>query len=77
MFLASSSAISLGFIIIAPEKAFSLGALAISQPSDGSITGLWVSCLASLWPISLGFDSGSIQSRLLLKYCSSWASPSP
>jgi hypothetical protein len=60
MFLASSSAISLGFITIVPGKAFSLGALAISQPSNGSITGPWVSCLASLWPISLGFDSGSI-----------------
>jgi hypothetical protein len=60
MFLVSSSAISLGFITIAPGKAFSLGALAISQPSDRSITGPWVSYLASLWPISLGFDSGSI-----------------
>jgi hypothetical protein len=39
MFLASSSAIFLGFIIIAPGKAFSLGALVISQPFDGSITG--------------------------------------
>jgi hypothetical protein len=39
MFLASSFAISLGFIIITPGKAFSLGALAISQPSDKSITG--------------------------------------
>jgi hypothetical protein len=60
MFLASSSAISLGFIIIAPGKAFSLGVLAISQPSDGFIIGFWVSCLASFWPISLGFDFGSI-----------------
>jgi hypothetical protein len=39
MFLASSSAISLGFIIIAPGKAFFLGALAISQPFNKSITG--------------------------------------
>jgi hypothetical protein len=60
MFLASSSAISLGFIIIAPGKTFSFRALAISQPSEGSITGPWVSCLASLWPIFLGFDSGSV-----------------
>jgi hypothetical protein len=77
MFLASSSAISLGFIIIAPGKAFFLEALAISQPSDGSITGPWVNYLASLWPISLGFNSGSVQSRLLLEYCPDWASPSP
>ena len=69
MFLASSSAISLGFITIAPGNSFSLGALAISQPSDGSITGPWMSCLASLWPISLGVDSGSVQSRLSLEYC--------
>jgi hypothetical protein len=60
MFLASFSAISLDFITIVPGKTFSLGALAISQPSDGSITGPWVSYLTSLWPISLGFDFNSI-----------------
>jgi hypothetical protein len=37
--LASSSATNLGFITITPGKAISLGALAISQPSEGSITG--------------------------------------
>ena len=77
MFLASSSAIPLGFITIAPGKTFSFGVLAISQPSDGSITGPQVSCLASLWPISLGLDSGSAHSRSLLGYCPGWASPSP
>jgi hypothetical protein len=39
MFLASFSAISLGFITMTPGKAISLGNLAISQPSDGSIAG--------------------------------------
>ena len=77
MFLASSSAIFLGFIIITPGKTFSFGVLAISQPSDGSITGPRVSCLASLWPMFLGFDSGSDHSRLSLGYCPNWASPSP
>ena len=77
MFLASFSAILLGFIIIAPGKTLSLGVLAISQSSDGSITGTRVSCLASLWPISLGLDSGSVHSRLLLGYYSGWASPFP
>jgi hypothetical protein len=74
--LASSSAINLGFITITPGKAISLGALAILQPSEGSITGPRVSCLASLWPISLGFNSGFAYSRLSLGYCSGWASPS-
>ena len=77
MLLASSSAIFLGFITIAPGKAISLGVLAISQPSDGSIAGPRVSCLASLWPISLKLDSGSIHSRLSLEYYPGWASPSP
>ena len=70
MFFASSSAIFLGFIIIALGKPFSFGVLAISQPSDGFIMGPRVSCLASLWPISLGLDSGSVHSRSLLGYCS-------
>jgi hypothetical protein len=60
MFFVSFSAISLGFITIAPGKTFFLGALVISQPSDGSITGSRVSYLANLWLISLGFDSGSV-----------------
>jgi hypothetical protein len=76
MFLASFSAISLGFITIVPGKTISLGILAISQPSAGSIAGPRVSCFASLWPISLGLDSGSIYFRLLFEYCSGWASPS-
>src|SRR6266516_207920 len=77
MFLASFSAILLGFIIIIPGKTLSLGVLAISQPSDGSITGSRVSCLASLWFISLGLDSGSVHFRLSLGYCPGWASLSP
>ena len=77
MFSASFSAIVLDFITITPGKTLSLGVLAISQPSDGSIAGPRVSCLASLWPISLELDSGSIHSRLSLKYCPDWASPSP
>ena len=67
--LASFSAIVLDFITITPGKTLSLGVLAISQPSDGFITGPRVSCLASLWLISLGLDSGSVHSRLSLRYC--------
>jgi hypothetical protein len=70
MFLASFSAISFGFITIIPRKTIPLGILAISQPSAKSITGPRVSCFASLWPIFLGLDSGSIHSRLLLEYYS-------
>ena len=76
MFSVSFSAIVLGFIIIIPGKTLSLGVLAISQPSDEFIIGFQMSCLASLWSISLEFDSGSVHSRLLLEYCSDWASPS-
>jgi hypothetical protein len=70
MFLASFSAIFFGFITIIPGKTISLGILAISQPSAGSITGPRVSYFTSLWPIFLGLDSGSIYSRLLLEYYS-------
>src|SRR5438034_9726831 len=77
MFSASFSAIVLDFITITPGKTLSLGVLVISQPADGFITGPQVSCLASLWPISLGLDSGSVHSRLSLEYYSDWASPSP
>ena len=69
MLLASSSAIFLGFITIAPGKPIFLEVLAISQPSDESITGSQMSCLASLWPISLKLDSGSVHFRLSLEYC--------
>jgi formate hydrogenlyase subunit 4 len=73
MFLASFSAISFSFITIIPGKTIPLGILAILQPSVGFITGPRVSCFASFWPIFLGFDSGSIYSRLLLEYYSGWA----
>jgi hypothetical protein len=70
MLLVSFSDIFLGFITITPGKALFLEDLAISQPSDGFITGSRVSCLISLWPIFLGPDSGLAYSRLLFEYCS-------
>ena len=69
MFLASVSAVFLGFITIFLGKTRSLGSLATSQPSEESITGLSVNFLASLWPIPLGLGLGSVHSRLLLEYC--------
>jgi len=56
--LAFSFASFLGLIIIPFGKTFSLKDLAVSQPSDGSMAGPWVSCLVSLWFKSLGFSSG-------------------